>query len=202
MERQQVEQKLATAEAQRAQAARRLAENEQRLAQLEDERVALLNGAEMARRGVSDFDEHLERLRSELAAVQIDEARADVVQSVRSRDQAVEQAAATFEASLVALRRIDQARVSVAEAHGRLRALEPTARESVPPEPDTLEEKWAEFASVFQERTGRQLETDLVDAAARSVTLRAIDELPGHLRELALQRRHDLMHGGTKRRAG
>ncbi len=202
MDRHEIEKKLAAAEARREEAARRLADNEERLAALEEERVSLLGSAEIARRGISDFEEHLERLNEKLAVLGIDEARADLTAAVEVRDHAVRQAADMLDASLNALQRLDQTRAALADAHARLHALDPGARDVLPPEPDTLDGKWTELAFVVREKLEGELEVDLIDAAAHSATLHAIDQLPEHLRELALKRRHDLMHGttGTRRR--
>jgi hypothetical protein len=72
MDRSEVEAKLAAAEDRRREAEERLAQNLQRLEQLEEERAELLGASAIAKRGLADFDEYREQLHAQLAAIEVD----------------------------------------------------------------------------------------------------------------------------------
>jgi hypothetical protein len=188
MDRAEIERQVAAAERRRRQAAERLAQNEQRLRALEEERAALEGDAVLARRGIEDFGEHLARLHEELRVVEVEEAKHALADAVRGRDQAVGEAAGAVAATLLALEGLQAARAAVQEAEQRLEGLDRDTSSSIPPESDQLDEPWEALVSVVRQESELRLERDLVEAAARSSNALAIEELPEHLRELARQR--------------
>lgn len=185
--RREIEQKLAAAERGRREAEERLRKNADRLAEVEQERAVVLGDSVLAQRAVADFDEHLARLAEELAAVELAEARTVFEQALEVRNQSFVEATKAAGQLVAALASIDEARAAVDEAHRRLRQLdhEPTP---LPPEPSIFEEPWHQLAPLVEAELGRRLESEAVEAVARSMNFLLIEDLPEHLRELARQR--------------
>ena len=198
MDRKDVEAKLAATEARRRAAEARLQENARRLQRLEEERSALLGDSTIAERSVADFESYQERLRAELAAIEVDEARASLSDAVRARDAALERAARTAAAVVAALDEVEGARTYVTETHHRLRSIDPTASADAPAEPTSFDEHWQIVAPMIERELGRRLESQMVEAAARSRNVTAIDDLPAHLREIARDRRRSLLRNPAR----
>jgi hypothetical protein len=189
--REEIAQKLAAAERGRREAEERLRENTERLVEVEHERAAVLGDSALAERALADFDQHLARLAEELAAVEVEEARAAVDQALRRRNDTLDEAANAARQLIAALAAIDEARAEVAEAHRQLRVADRQAA-PVPPEPSIFDEPWHELAPLVEAELGRRLESEAVEAVARSMNGRLIEDLPEHLRELARQRQQAL----------
>jgi chromosome segregation ATPase len=199
MDRNEVEAKLAAAEDRRREAEERLAQNLQRLEQLEEERAELLGASAIAKRGLADFDEYREQLHAQLAAIEVDEARLAFEEALGGRDQALDRAAESLEDVVKAVAEVQAARQSVVETHRRLTKLDPAASRVVPSEPSTFEERWRDAAPLLESELNRKLEIEMINAAVRSPNSRAIDQLPEHLRELAQQRLRDVMRDQAMR---
>lgn len=199
MDRREVESKLVNADARRREARERLEQNAARLAELDDERAALVGESRLAERAAADYEEHLTRLRAELAAVEVSEARAAVRGAIEARDARIAEAAAAVSEVLAALERTSSARAELQKAHHHLRTIDADAPKVLPPEPTVFDDRWQRLAPLIEAELGVRLESELLDAAARSANPRAIDDLPEHLRELARQRRNDLHRAALKR---
>ncbi len=192
MKREEVERKLELAETSLRQAAARLEATQQQLAEIEDQRAQILGESEIARRAMADFERLSEQSRNELAAVELEDARVALAEAVQARDQIVANAAAALDTAVGLLGEIDEHRNAVVQAHQRVRSLDQAAGQAAPEEPDVLHEPWERMASVVKTELDEQLESDIVDAAARSHLPHAINALPQHLRILATQRRQEM----------
>jgi hypothetical protein len=199
MTREELERKLLLAEASLRQAAERLEQAERRLVSVEEERAQILGESALAGRALADFEALVEQSRAELAAIEIREARDVLAEAVRARDRVIQSAATALDEAVATLEVIEQHRAAVAEAQRRLRSLDPDAPAAPPDEPDLLHEPWQRMIAAVRAEIDEELEADLVDAAARSQNPQAINSLPQHLRELALQRRQALLRESIRR---
>jgi len=69
-----------------------------------------------------------------------------------------------------------------------------------PPEAETLSENWERLIERIRSDLGGALDRDLIEAAARSPSGIAIDDLPAHLRALATDRRRALLKESIARK--
>lgn len=204
MSREDLEEKLHQAEETLQQAAARLQGTEKRLESLEQERAAALGEAEIARRTMSEIDRVMTDLRGELASLEIEEARQALAEAADGRDNVVAEAAAALERAVRLLEEVETHRAAVVEAHERLTSLNRSSRTPgravVPEEPDLLHEPWERLVAFVKDRLDEQLESEVVDAAARSnAQPYAINALPERLRAVALERRRKLQKAGIDR---
>jgi hypothetical protein len=190
-DRKTVEQKLASTEARRRDAQAQLEQNAARLAELDEERSVTLGKAKLAEQRAADLEDYLERLRQELAAVEAAEAQQAAQEAVRAREAAVTNAAEAAAQLVVAIERIRSARAKAREAHQRLRALDSRAAKALPPETGEFDEQWRALAPMVEAELNVRLESELVEAAARSSNHLVLESLPEHLRDLAEKRRRD-----------
>lgn len=170
-----------------------------RLAAMQEEHDALLGEAALAKQESVDFQQYVDRLQEELAvAIRIEEAQASFQQVVDARDAALEQASLAVEQVAAALEHVDVVRESVAEAHAQLQSVYPDAN-PIPAEPLDFRERWTAVAPLVEQALGRRLDSELIEAAARSGNHLVVKALPEHLRILAIQRRREfLQRGGDK----
>ena len=189
MKRDEVERSLEFAEASLRQAAERLQGAEQRLKEIEDQRTQILGESELVRRSIAELEGLVEKQRAELAAVELEELRGKLAVAVQARDQIIEEAADTLASAAMLLGEIDRYRAAVKDAHDQLKSLDPTAGRAAPDEPDVLHEPWQRMVSLVRTELDAELESDIVEAAARSDLPHAINSLPQHLRILATERR-------------
>jgi chromosome segregation ATPase len=189
----EVEEKLSILEVRRREAEASLQESADRLAALEDELATTLGKRKLAERQAADIDEYMERLHRELAAAKVADARDAVKEAVRVRDVAIEEASEAAAELGSAIERIASARDALQEAHKRLRNLDRQAPRTPPPEPCDFDERWRTLAPKVEAELGARLETELVEAAARSHNYLMVEQLPEHLQELARQRKRDLI---------
>ena len=195
MSREELEQKLRVAEETVQKAAARLETTEQRLGELEQERTAVLGESEIARRALSQLDATIADLRDELTALELEEARQALADAVAARDGVIEEAAATLDAAVALLEEVEVRRAAVEAARKRVLVLDPSGpsgRAGAHDEPDTLHEPWQRMVAAVKDQLDEELETEVVDAAARSNAPYAINALPEHLRAVALERRRQL----------
>jgi hypothetical protein len=200
VDRKEVEGQLVAAETRRREAQARLEQNAERLAQLEDERNRLLGDTAIAKRGVTDFAERVERLRQQLHAVEVDEARIALDAAVRVRDAALARGAEAAESLLAAIEQLTAARTNLAEAHRQLLTIDVTAPKLLPAEPSVYDEQWRALAPLVEVELGVRLDSELVEAAVRNPNPLVVNQLPEHLRELARQRKRDLQRELLRRR--
>jgi len=202
MSRDDIERRMRVAESTLQQAAERLETTEKRLGEIDQEREAVLGESEIARRALTDLDQAIADLREELAAVELEEARQALAEAVVERDATIEQTAAALETAVAMIEQVDRRRQAVAEANERVAALDPGTpkrRAVAPEEPDTLHEPWQRLVTVVKEQLDEELETEVVDAAARSNAPYAINALPEHLRAVAMERRRRLQRAALDR---
>lgn len=191
----QIEAGIREATARVTDARTRLARAEEQLAAVEEQRHTLADEAAITRRAIADHEQLLEKLRGELAALHVEETHETFEKAVQARDHAVREAASALQWITTALEQLDTHRTAVAHAEQELRAIDPAASVSIPPESDTLDAAWEEILPLLRARLNERLEADLVEAAATSMLGNAIEELPEHLRELARQRRKQWTRG-------
>jgi hypothetical protein len=206
MSREDIEGKLRLAEETLQQAAARLQGTEERLESLEEERAAALGEAEIARRTLSDIDQVIADLRTELNALEVEEARQALSEAMQVRDRVIAETAAALEAAVRLLEEVETRRAAFAEAHERVLSLSPSGqrgRAPAPEEPDILHEPWLRLVAVVKDRLDVEFESETVDAAARSnAQPYAINALPEHLRAVAMERRRKLQKAGIDRLLG
>jgi vacuolar-type H+-ATPase subunit I/STV1 len=197
VEKAEIEATLATAAERLRLTEERLHELTDRLAKMDEEREAILGQAALTKQAIADYQQHHERLQQELAdATRREEADAAFQQAVDARDVALDQASAAVAAVAAAFERLDAARQAAVQAHTHLQSVNPRAR-SMPPEPTDFHERWAAVAPLLQKELGVQLESELVEAAARSGNYLVVKNLPEHLRELASQRLREYQEART-----
>jgi chromosome segregation ATPase len=184
-DRQEVEQKLAALEEQQRQARAKLQAATERLTELEEERATTLGEATLAERYAADIEANLEQLRQELA-------RATFQAAIRERDAVLAEASEAAARLAAAIDAIATARDRIGEAQKRLRAIDRRAPSAVPPETSEFNERWRALAPKVEAELGLQLESELVEAAARSPNYLVLQSLPMHLQELARQRQREL----------
>jgi chromosome segregation ATPase len=202
MSREDVERRMRVAETTLQQAAERLETNEKRLGELDQEREAVLGESELSRRALTELEQALADLREELALVELEEARQALAEAVTERDTTIGQTAAALETALALLEEVDRRRQAVTEASERLAALDPRtpkARPVAPEEPDTLHEPWQRLVTAVKDQVDEELETEIIDAAARSNAPYAINALPEHLRAVAMERRRKMQRAALDR---
>ena len=202
MSRDDVERRMRVAEATLQQASERLETTEKRLGELDQEREAVIGESEIARRALTELEQAIADLREELASVEREEARQALADAVAERDATIDQTAAALDTALALLEQVDRRRQAVSEASERLVALEPRTprgRAVGPEEPDTLHEPWQRLITLVKDQLDEELETEIIDAAARSNAPYAINALPEHLRAVAMERRRKMQRAALDR---
>jgi hypothetical protein len=189
MNRDEVEQQLASATEQRQHALTRLQAAEAKADELAEQQNAIRGEVSIAQRAVAEFTDHIARLEQAVAELRIDEAREAVAAAVRVRDDTAAEAAETVDAALTLLDQLEEHRHAVADAAKRLRTVTPTPGPAPPTEPSVLDEPLQRLEAFVRARSDQALLNDVVDAAATSPLGRGIPDLPEHLQELARQRR-------------
>jgi SMC interacting uncharacterized protein involved in chromosome segregation len=172
----------------------RMDDAEEALQALDRQKAEVAGTVMNARRDLGDLEERLTATRQALEAAEREEARRTLEAAVRERDAAAIQLAETVEQTLVDIDSLDAARAAAGAVHqayaggpGRTQPLE------LPPEPAALAETWDRLVARIRTELDRNLEDELLEAAARSPLAHAIDDLPAHLRAAARQRRRSLM---------
>jgi molecular chaperone GrpE (heat shock protein) len=181
-------------EAELGRARERLTEGEGKLETLEQEKAETLGVVSIARRAMSDLEQRLAVERQALAKAEREEARRRLEATIAERDSVARRLAGTATRLLAELDELEAARAAVAAA-GRAVPLE------IPSEPAELAEAWDRLLARLQSDVGRNLEEELLEAAARSPMGFAIKDLPPHLRPAAQERRRALMKAAAARRS-
>jgi hypothetical protein len=88
-------------------------------------------------------------------------------------------------------------RQSVEEAHRSLLALDPSYPDVLPEEKEYVD-AWRELAPCIEDELNMRLESEIVDAAAKSANGYEIERLPEHLQVLARERRRELIRNRTR----
>jgi chromosome segregation ATPase len=197
--RSDAEAKLTAAQTRRREAEEQLRQQEERLGELEEERESLIGSTALARQALADLSEYEKRLEQELASLRLEELRVEFAQAVRARDGALERASLAVAELAEALDRVDNARAELLKSHRRLAEAGSGPSPAIPPEPTRFRDRWSAIAPLVEQELGRRLDYELVEAAARSSNRLAFQELPEHLRELAVQRRREVMQAANKR---
>jgi|SRR3954447_16891404 chromosome segregation ATPase len=200
MDRAEAEAKLAEIAARREQAQEKVSENAQRLAALEEQRVELEGQTALARRAITDYEQYLERLHGELAAIEVEEAHSALDEAVRARDQLAELTAEAARNLRSAHDALQAQRRAVEEARRDLLALDRSAPAVVPPEEPAYEDAWRDLAPLVKDELDVRLESEIVAAAAKSGNVHEIERLPEHLQVLARERRRELIRSRTRQK--
>jgi flagellar biosynthesis chaperone FliJ len=183
------------------------AETDAALAALDEQRRAREEQLELARRAEVDFVRKLDETRDQLARGQAEAALETYRSALAAREAAAEQFAAAGEAVAAQRRAYEVAQERVAEAWRDVVAHRHTATdaavgelESPDDQPPTVQEAREKLVELVRDWHDRELEHDLVEAAARSPMGHEIENLPSHLRALARQRRGALVKQAQNRR--
>jgi hypothetical protein len=171
----------------------RLSESEETLELLDRQKVQAAGTVANARRAVGDLEDRLTTRRHALAEAEREEARRALEAAVAERDAAAMQLAKTVEQTLDDLNSLDAARTAAGAVHqASARGLGRMQPPELPPEPVVLSETWDRLVARIRNEFDQNLEDELLEAAARSPLVHAIDDLPPHLRAAARQRRRSL----------
>jgi hypothetical protein len=200
MERAEAEAKLAEIAARREQAQEKVTENARLLAALEDQRAELEGQTVLARRAITDYEQYLERLHGELAAIEVEEARSALEAAVAARDRAAEHAAEAARSLRSAHEALQAQRRGVVQAQRDLLALDRSAQVVVPAEEPAYEDAWHELAPLVEDELDVRLDSEIVAAAAKSGNVHEIERLPEHLQVLARERRRELIRSRTRQK--
>jgi chromosome segregation ATPase len=159
------------------------------LTHLDEQRTETENRLELSERQITDLAEQMERRQTELEEAREQALFDAFLEVVARRDAAAHEAAVRLDTAVGAVaairRRRNETAAALADVPARLGA-------AIPDEPREFEEAWARMVELVRANLAAKLEDELVDAAAASPAGRAIQELPVHLRELAVQRRREL----------
>jgi predicted nucleic acid-binding Zn-ribbon protein len=161
----------------------------------------------LTRRALADYQERMEEKRAALDEAMAEDARLVLQRTLQDREEAGKSIAEAAELLLARLRALDglqeAARSALVSAESRARAVgkelvAPAAAE-IEAGPESMRESWERLCEEVRKRINEEFQDDLVNAAARSPMGHAINELPGHLQELARQRQHALMQPSRSR---
>jgi chromosome segregation ATPase len=195
--RDQLASDVTSLEAALADASARLRDAEERAAALAEEKAELDGKANLARRAVADFEERIAERQRALEAAEKYHAACEALDAAVGRRDAVGRQFATAALALVTL--LDQlthARTEVAALQDDLRRRFSASGADIPgdtAEPTELTDAWNALRERLQ--LERNLDEELLEAAARSPYAVAVDKLPPHLQEAGrrrwLERRRD-----------
>jgi hypothetical protein len=197
---QQLLARVATIEEELERARERLIEGEEKLDILEQEKQETLGVLTIARRALTDLEQRLAEQRHALAEAEREEAHRRLEKTISDRDSVALRLAETADRVLSNLDELEAARAAVAAAHRPI--LDDRGARGpveVPPEPAELAESWDRLVARLRSEIGRNLEEELLEAAARSPMGFAIKDLPTHLRAAAQERRRELMKAAAHR---
>lgn len=163
--------------------------NEAALRALDDQRREREERLTTALRAQQELEQQIQSKRLELEVASFREALAE-------RDAAAEAFASAARSVMLRLQEFDAAQEAAEttwEGLASAGTLELAALRGVPaddprPRPDVFSEALSSLSELVRERTGQELERDLVEAAARSPAGNAIQNLPTHLQVLARAR--------------
>jgi hypothetical protein len=167
----------------------------------------------LTRRALADYEGRMEEKRAALDEAMAEEARLVLDQVLQDREKAVTSVAEATELLLARLAALDglqeAARSALESAESRARALgkelDAPAAAEIEAVPEAMGASWSRLCEEVRKRIKEEFEDELVNAAAQSPLGHAINELPGHLQELARQRHRALMQRrrteGRKREA-
>lgn len=179
----------------------RLREGQEAIADLERRKAEAAGSVAVAERAINELQQRLVEQREALARFErLNEAHRQLDIRIGERDTAAGEVADTVAQLLAQLDDLAAARETVAVARNAVRVLAGRGGvDEAPPEPAALRENWERLIERIRSEIGTELETDLVEAAARSPLGVAIDDLPAHLRALATERRRALLKGHMSR---
>jgi chromosome segregation ATPase len=165
----------------------RKAAHEAALSELEDRRVEAEARIVLAQREAADFARRLEDQEAQLEEARTQAAVEAFEAAVAAKDASAEAIAAAIEALIVSLGDLDNELLQLGEMQNAL-ALR-RVKVTMPPEPQVFIDAWQRLAALVRQTLEEDLEDELIEAAARSPRIHAIEELPLHLREAARRRR-------------
>jgi chromosome segregation ATPase len=161
------------------------------LAELETQRAEASERLDHAQQLANDVRVELERLQAALEEARTRASLAALEEAVGERDRTAEAAAGAIAAAIESLDDLDRRREAVARARTAVtgHGLDP----QVPAEPEAFAGALERLVELVRGTLQDALDDELLEAAARSRSAGAIDELPPHLREAARQRRRALV---------
>lgn len=178
----------------------RLDQAHEQIADLDRRKSEAADVASLAERAISELEGRVTAQREALAhSRRVEEKRNELAARLAERDAAANEAASAVDVLLGRLDELAARREAVAAAGEAVRALS-GERAEMPPEPSALLEQWERLTERVSTQLGRELETQLIEAAARSPLGNAIEDLPAHLRILATERRRALIRESSRRR--
>jgi chromosome segregation ATPase len=178
--------------------ARQAAEkNQAALSALDEQRREREGRLTVALRAQQDFERRLEEKRVELARAEAEAAVASFREALADRDAAAEAFASAARSAILLLQELDAAQEAAGVAWDGLvergaaklvAAADGLPREDPRVAPAAVAEALAMLTDLVRQRADLELESDLVEAAARSPLGNEIANLPKHLQDLARAR--------------
>jgi chromosome segregation ATPase len=194
--------RLAALEDELGRAQARLHQAHDEMAELDRRKEEAVGAVSLAQRAISELEHRLEEQREALARGEhIATLRRELAARAADRDRAAHAVADTVAALLAHLDELAAGREAVVAAHAALRTVGNVGdADDLHPEPGALHEQWERLLDRIRSDLGHEIESRLVEAAARSPLGNAIDDLPAHLRVLATERRRTLIRESSLRR--
>jgi chromosome segregation ATPase len=173
-------------------AASQAQEAEERVAALVDEKAEAEGKAKLARLAVVDFEQRIVEQREALAAAEGYERACQAVDAVmEQRDAAAQRVATAVHQLLASLDELATLRAELATLH---RDLARSYGRNIPrlkAEPAELGKAWTALRERLKDEIDRNLDEELLEAAASAPFAWAVDQLPEHLREAGRRRWRD-----------
>jgi chromosome segregation ATPase len=147
----------------------------------------------IAGRAQADLEQRLAQLQGAQREAERAEAEETLREAVAARDRMADEAAEAIASAVTALANLHKARAAIEHARKAAEAVGAERPKTSPGEPPAFAEEWSRLEQLVRDEANLQLESDLVEAAAKSSTGYAIRDLPAHLQHLARQRRRTLL---------
>jgi hypothetical protein len=156
---------------------------------LDEQRREREDRLSLALRAQQEFERLLEEKRVELSRAEAEAAREAFEQALTDRDAAAQAFASAAQSIMLRLKEFDAAQENAESMwHAQLQSAAGAELRDPHALPGVFTEALATLVELLSQRTDRQLERDLVEAAARSPLGNDIPNLPAHLQELARAR--------------
>ena len=177
----------------------RKAAHEAALSELDDRRVETQARLALAEREAAAFAQRLTDLEAELEEARRHAAIEAFEAAATAKDERAEAIALAVDALLASLEALDVELHELAQMRKSL--AERRVDVTIPPEPRVFIDAWQRLTALVRQTIQEDLEDELIEAAARSTRIRAIEELPVHLQEAARQRQRQRGRRGARARA-
>jgi chromosome segregation ATPase len=192
-DRQELDQRIAAVEGDLEAAALQAKEAEDTLERLKASEVEAAGRLSIAARAQADLEQRLAQLQGARREAERAEAEQTFRGAVAARDRMADEAAEAIASAVTAIANLQEARAAIEYARNAGAAVGAEIPKAPPGEPPAFAEQWSRVEQIVRDEANLQLESDLVEAAAKSPMGNAIKDLPAHLQHLAHQRRRTLL---------